>query len=288
MKVAIVSGKGGTGKSSITAALVVQSTSVVAVDCDVDASNLPILFSHEVEQTESFVSGRTLTIDVSLCMLCGACEQHCSFGALHKMNKQMIVNNVLCEGCGLCEYLCPNDAITLSDEANSRIYKSYFNHGTLIYGHLFPGDDNSGKMIARLRALADEEMKQKQIQLQILDGPPGIGCPVISTIIGMDKLIIVTEPTQSGLSDLKRMYQTAISFCRDISVIINKCDINQMENKALKHFCECVRLPILAEIPFDKQVVEAQVYNETIMTYAPASACAIELQKVNKQLIKKN
>ncbi len=285
MRIAIISGKGGTGKSGIAASLVVLLQKAVAVDCDVDASNLPILFQHNVEKTESFVSASCIEIDSSLCTLCDKCAELCNFHALHEADGMIIVDNLLCEGCGLCEYICPNHAIKLIEKARSSIYKSQFMYGTMIHGHLFPGDDNSGKMIARLRAIADDEMQNKNIQYQILDGPPGIGCPVISTIIGVDVLIIVTEPTGSGISDLKRIYQTAVSFCRNIKVIINKCDINIKQNNALHHFCRHMKLPIIAELPFDIKVVEAQINNETIITYAPDSTCTLELEKVYQQII---
>lgn len=286
MKIAIVSGKGGTGKSSISASLVALSSKVVAVDCDVDASNLPILIQHKIENSESFVSGYHINIDSSLCTLCKSCAEHCSFQAIHMTSKGIELNNILCEGCGLCEYLCPTNAITIQEKANSQIYKSSIVNGKLIYGRLFPGDNNSGKMIAHLRIIADKEMAKEKIKFQILDGPPGIGCPVLSTITGIDKLIILSEPTQSGLSDLKRIYQTAISFCKNIYIIINKCDINEQEYKAIHYLCGCLKLPILAELPFDRKVVEAQVKNETIMTYAPDSIIAIELKKVFKHIIK--
>lgn len=285
MKIAIVSGKGGTGKSSITAAIVAQLKGVIAIDCDVDASNLPILFPHKIEQTEPFVSGTSLVIDESVCVSCGLCEQHCSFNALKMIDSKVVVNNVLCEGCGLCVYLCPNDALTLRDEPNSEIYKSRFNHGVLISGRLYPGDDNSGKMIAKLRDIADKEMSRGEIQLQILDGPPGIGCPVISTVTGMDKLLIITEPTQSGISDLSRVYETVHGFCSDIKVVINKCDMNKDAYLTLRKFCSEAGLPIIGEIPFDKQIVEAQVNRETIMTYAPNSLSAMELRKIKEKLI---
>lgn len=284
MKIAIVSGKGGTGKSSISAALIAQHSNIIAIDCDVDASNLPILFSHKKERIESFASGTKLTIDYSKCTRCGICQKNCNFHALSMTEEGINVNEILCEACELCVHLCPQKAISIEEIANSYIYRSSFKHGILIHGHLFPGDDNSGKMIARLREIADEEMKRNNIEIQILDGPPGIGCPVMSTITGMNKLVIVTEPTKSGISDLKRIYQSSINFCRDISVIINKYDINPYEHRAIKDLCKSLKLPLVGEIPFDKQIVMAQINNETIMTYAPSSPCAMEMKNIKERL----
>lgn len=286
MKIAIVSGKGGTGKSSITAAFIALSPKVIAIDSDVDASNLPLLFEHEIKEKEPFVSGNHVVIDHELCTQCGMCVDHCAYHSISLENAKIEVNQVLCEGCGLCQHLCPQQAITLVNEAKSVIYQSHFEHGVLVHGHLNPGDDNSGKMVARIRTIADQQQEKENIALQLLDGPPGIGCPVLSTITGMDRVIIVCEPTQSGISDLKRIYQVTLSFCRNMLVIINKCNINKQEYKAIRHFCKCLKLPILAELPFDRKMVEAQVNKETIITYAPQSPCALSLKEAYKRMLK--
>lgn len=280
MKIAIVSGKGGSGKSTVSAALIDLAEQVVAVDCDVDASNLPLLFTHEEETRENFVSGKHVAIDASLCTGCGRCVDNCAFGALHIDNNRVArSNDFLCEGCGLCLRLCPNRAISIEDEARSIIYTSRFPKGVLIHGDLCPGDDNSGKMVANLRAIADAEMEKRHILLQILDGPPGIGCPVLSTLTGMDRVVIVSEPTLSGISDLQRIYRVSSSFCKDIVVVINKCDINKDNNMAIHDLCNKLNLPVIAELPFDRQLVEAQLHCQSMVNYAPESACARELRR---------
>lgn len=284
MKVAFVSGKGGTGKSSIAAAFVAMSERVVAVDCDVDTSNLPLLFDCHAEWQESFVSGTRACIDREKCVRCGACAGHCAYGAIHAGDDRVEVDPMLCEGCGLCGRVCPAEAIALVDEANSRVGVSRFGHGILVHGWLYPGDDNSGKMIARLRAIADERMKAESIPLQILDGPPGIGCPVLSTITGMEKLVIVSEPTQSGMADLQRVYELGISFCKQIFVIINKCDLNEEKHRAMRRLCSSLDVPILAELPFDKGWIEAQIRAADMVTYAPDSGSARILKQAYKKL----
>ncbi len=274
MKVAIISGKGGSGKSSVSAAFVALSEQVVAVDCDVDASNLPILFSHNVTAQENFVSGEKLIIDPVKCIGCNLCVEQCAFDALKGTDKVPEVNNFLCEGCDLCVRICPSEAISIQEEPNSKIYSSKIDKGVMVHGELFPGDDNSGKMIARIRTIADSITKKEHFSLQILDGPPGIGCPVLSTVTGIDRIVIVSEPTLSGISDLERAYRVGSSFCDDIMVVINKCDINDNNRKAIGSFCEKLNIPIIAEIPFDRRLVEAQLHCESIVTYAPESVCA--------------
>ncbi len=274
MKIAVVSGKGGSGKTGVTASFVSLSEKVIAIDCDVDASNLPLVFDHKIEHEQTFVSGNHVDVDADKCIGCGTCASKCNFHAITMVNGIAYVNPLLCEGCSLCEYICPANALRLVEDANSVIYKSSFAHGIMVHGNLKPGDDNSGLMISKLRELADTEMNESGIHTQILDGPPGIGCPVLSTMTGMDKVVIVSEPTLSGLSDLKRIYQVAVSFCKDISVIINKYNVNFQNRDEIKRFCESMHLPVVAEIPFDRIMVDAQLNCSSIVEYAPDSECA--------------
>lgn len=279
MKVAIVSGKGGSGKSSVSASFAALSERVVAADCDVDASNLPLLFDYRTEAQEAYASGCRIEIDRKSCTGCGLCADSCRFGAIIRSGSGVEAVPFLCEGCGLCVRLCPNQAVSLTEVADSVICTSRFSHGILVHGALSPGDGNSGKMIARIRMIADERMKLSGIPLQILDGPPGIGCPVLSTLTGTDRVIIVSEPTLSGVSDLKRIYRVAYSFCKDIMLIINKCDINSESRRAIVEFCGQKNIPVIAEIPFDREMVEAQLQRKTIVDYAPESVAAKELVK---------
>ena len=280
MKVAFVSGKGGSGKSSITAAMVALTDRVVAIDCDVDASNLPLLFPHSCLTEEPFISGTETVIDSGKCTGCGICAERCAFNAISMDRKGIAtVDPILCEGCGICSRLCPADAVSIHEKASSRIYTGTFAHGILVHGDLYPGDDNSGKMIARLREIADQTAAETDISTEVLDGPPGIGCPVLSTITGMDKVVIVCEPSLSGISDLKRMLAVARSYCSDISIIINKCDISPENCLSIKEYCRDSKLPVVAELPFDRKLVEAQINCETIITYAPDCPCAVRIKE---------
>ena len=286
MKIAVISGKGGSGKSSVTAAFISMSEKVVAIDCDVDASNLPLLFSHKTVRSEKFVSGQKLTVDAGKCIGCGECVNACAYHALKiAENGKAAVVPLLCEGCNLCVRLCPVGAISLEDEANSEIYTAETEFGVLVHGDLCPGDDNSGKMIARLREIADREMEERNISLQILDGPPGIGCPVLSTATGMDKIVIVTEPTLSGISDLQRACTVAYSFCKDISVIINKSTVNAENCAAIRAYCEENGIPVIAELPFDRRLVDAQLHCQSIVSYAPDCECSKVLETAFEKLL---
>ena len=286
MKIAIISGKGGSGKSSVSAAFVALAEKVVAVDCDVDASNLPLLFDHQPYREEKFISGYQLEVNKEECIGCGICEESCAFHAMKVIDGKAVVNPFFCEDCRLCERLCPTQSITLHPDPRSVIYKSHFPYGELIHGHLQPGDDNSGRMIAHMREISDEVMEETQIPLQILDGPPGIGCPVISTITGIDRIVIVSEPTRSGLSDLQRACQVASSFCKDLYVIINKCDINETCRREMLSLCKEKNIPVIAELPFHKDMVHAQVAGKNIIDYAPQSDISRMLSDAFQRLMK--
>ena len=286
LKIAVISGKGGSGKSSITAAFVDLSERVVALDCDVDASNLPLLFPHQIVAEEPFVSSQRVVIDDSICVGCGRCAARCAYHALSMTSERTVqVNPLLCEGCGVCQLRCPVQAITMEDVADSRIYTSTFSHGVMIHGALCPGDDNSGKMIARMRTVADEAMEQGKYDLQLLDGPPGIGCSVISTVTGVNKVVIVSEPTLSGISDLRRAYNVASSFCQDIFVVINKSTMNEENRQTILSFCQQNRLPVIAQLPFDRRLVEAQLHCQSMVMFAPDSECTLLLKNAYQQLI---
>ncbi len=285
-KIAVISGKGGSGKSSVTAALISLADRVVAVDCDVDASNLPLLFEHRVRVEGRFASGDELIIDKNRCIGCGLCVERCRYGALRLNEERVAVGDELaCEACGLCVRICGRQAITLREVERSEVFVSDFAHGVMVHGNLCPGDDNSGKMIARLREEADREAEKQGIGVQILDGPPGIGCPVLSTVTGMDRVVIVAEPTLSGMSDLRRARKVASEFCKDILVVINKADINENNRLEIGRFCRENGLEVIAELPFSKEMVMAQLNCRSIVEYAPLSECSYRLKKAFPKIL---
>ncbi len=284
MEIAIISGKGGTGKSSIISALISQLDRVIAVDCDVDASNLHLILHPTKDGEEVYISGYGAVIDQGLCTACDICYQHCRFEAIDKIDGRYEVNSLACEGCFLCSRVCPVEAIDMIAEDKSRVYHGKIANGRMVYGRLAPGEENSGKMINRLRELSKEIAREEGYETIILDGPPGISCPVISTVTGINKVIIVTEPTISGLSDLKRTVELVEQFKVECWVIINKYDLNREMGDKIESWCKERGIGILARLPFDSSVVEAMVEGKTIFDYAPNSPFAKALPNLSDLL----
>lgn len=285
MEIAVVSGKGGTGKSSISSAFISIAKNVIAIDCDVDAANLYLLFNPVVEEECEFSSGKYAIIDPEKCAACGICQEACMFDAVHEKDGVYQIDPISCEGCALCSRLCVSEAIHMEPSEAGRLYACQFRYGKMLYGRLAPGEDNSGKFVNALRDACVELKKKAETNTIILDGPPGIGCPVMSTLTGVDKVVIVTEPTLSGLSDLKRISTVAKSFTSDVYVIINKADLNTEMTQEIRAYCKGSNTNVITELPFDKRMVEAMVNGQTIIEYAPDSSIAQQLEKAYAQIV---
>src|SRR4030043_615537 len=225
MEIAVISGKGGTGKSSIAAAFATLNERIVIADCDVDAANLYLLFNPTHEEELVYITGHKAIINYDKCTNCGICESYCRFDAISIINNKVIISEISCDGCFLCSRICPENAIYMVQNDKSKMYSGSFRNGKMVYGRLAPGEENSGKLVNMVREKAKQVAKENNINTVILDGPPGIGCPVISTITGVDKVIIVTEPTISGLHDLQRTIGIVREFNLSAYVIINKYDL---------------------------------------------------------------
>lgn len=270
MKIAIASGKGGTGKSSLSAAFATLSGQVVLADCDVDAANFYILFHPSHEEEEVFVTGQKAIID-DVCTSCGACVGYCRFDAISAPDGQIVISETACDGCGLCARICPFEAISMMDNDNSRMYAGSFRNGKMVYGRLSPGEENSGKLVNKVRSKAKLLARDHQLENIIIDGPPGIGCAVISTITGVDQVIIVTEPSVSGLHDMKRAMEITSNFNLTTSVIINKYDLNERLSFDIECYCRSRHIPIAGKIPFDRLMVDAMLNCKTVIEWAPNS-----------------
>lgn len=285
MEIAVISGKGGTGKSSISAAFATLDGKVVLADCDVDAANLYLLFNPEHDEEEIYISGHKAILDPSLCTNCGLCLQHCRFDAITAGKETVIISETLCDGCFLCSRICPENAISMVPNDRSRMYSGSFRNGKMIYGRLAPGEENSGKLVTMVREKAKKISEESGIEHIILDGPPGIGCPAISTITGVDKVIIVTEPTISGISDMQRAAAVVQKSGRTPCVIINKCDINDEMCGKIKNWCSQNNIPVAGSLPFDAAMVKAMVNSLSINEYEPDNSINESIRTIWKNVI---
>ncbi|MFO8067472.1 MAG: ATP-binding protein [Bacteroidales bacterium] len=283
MEIAVISGKGGTGKSSITAALATMQKDIVLVDCDVDAANLHLLFNPYNLDEQVYVGGQKAVINYDLCTACELCVKHCRFNAISVLDSKVIINENNCDGCKLCSRICPENAINIVDNDKSRMFSGDFRKGKMVFGRLAPGEENSGKLVNLVREKAKDISKSQNINTILIDGPPGIGCPVISTITGVDKVIVVTEPSISGFHDFKRVLEIILKFDLQASVVINKCDLNTHVASMIKDHCLVNNVKVIGEIPYDQLLVDSMVNCKSIYEYAPESettALILEISKI--------
>jgi len=269
MELAVISGKGGTGKSSISASFATLEGNVVLADCDVDAANLYLLFNPLKEEENIFVGAYKAKIDYNKCTGCSLCIDFCRFDAISTVNGRVEISEINCDGCFLCSRICPVNAISMTASNKSRLYSGKFRYGRMVYGILAPGEENSGKLVSMVRNKAKEESERNGKCNIILDGPPGTGCPVISTITGVDKVVIVTEPTLSGLSDLERSVELVKIFNLKIFVIINKYDLNPSVADQIETLCLKKGIAVVGRLPFDENIIKAMVLRKSIIELNP-------------------
>lgn len=280
MEIAVISGKGGTGKSSVTAAFATIAGNLVLADCDVDAANLYLLFNPEIAEESVYIAGHKARINYDVCTHCGICFEHCAFDAIDKTNGYVSISEISCDGCFLCSRVCPEHAISMIPNDKSRMYSGTFRNGKMVYGRLAPGEENSGKLVQQVRDRAVRVAEKAGLDTILLDGPPGIGCPVSSTITGVDILLVVTEPTMSGFSDLKRLMAMAESHQAKKWVIINKADLNPKVASEIKDWCNKKYIEVAGSLPFDMEVVNAMVNQKTIVEWNPDSEIAHDLELI--------
>jgi len=264
-EIVVLSGKGGTGKTSIVGSLAFLAENKVMVDCDVDAADLHLLLQPEPDEDHEFWSGQTATIDEAQCTQCGLCEELCRFDAIHDLR----VDPPACEGCGFCANTCPAKAIAMKDNLAGHWFISDTRYGPLVHARLGIAQENSGKLVAMVRQQAKEIAGKIGAGLIISDGPPGIGCPVISSLSGTDLALLVTEPTLSGQHDLERVIGVCRHFGVAALVCINKYDINEDNTRRIEDYCRRQGIDIAAKIPYDSMVTEAMVHGKTVMEYHP-------------------
>ena len=248
-EILVLSGKGGTGKTTITSSLIPYFDNVVIGDCDVDAPNLQILFDPTTLSKESFLGMKKAVLDDEKCIHCGKCYEMCKFDAVGNVSK--------CEGCGVCEYVCPVDAIKMVDNVVGDLFVSQTKYGKMVHTCLKAGEENSGKLVAQVRKVAKKIAQDEGKEYIILDGAPGIACNVISSLTGVKKVVVVTEPTASGLHDLKRVVSLIERFRITPYFVINKYDLSLEGSAKIEEYVESFGYRVYVKMPFDKRIVES-------------------------------
>lgn len=283
-EIAVLSGKGGTGKSSLTAALATISHKVVVADCDVDAANMHLILEPVNHHEEHFTTGHKAIIDYDVCTNCGLCMEYCRFDAISLVNDTVTISETSCDGCKLCSRICPVEAIEMAPQNRSKWFSGTFRNGYMVHARLAPGEENSGKLVNIVRENAKSVAKKNQLETIIIDGPPGTGCPAISTLTGTSAAILVTEPSRSGFHDLKRIVELTAGFKVPSSVVINKFDLNPDIAKEISDWCQEQNIPVIGKLPFDPKVVEAMVQCKSITEWESESPVSKEIVEILKKL----
>ncbi|MHC1605659.1 MAG: ATP-binding protein [Candidatus Methanofastidiosia archaeon] len=260
-EIAVISGKGGTGKTTLVAAFAGLSKDMVLADCDVDASNLHLILTPKVIKKREFKGSKTAEIDYEACTKCNICHDNCRFDAI---NKKMEVQKELCEGCGVCVYMCPVNAISLKEKVSGCWMMSETRFGFLSHAHLHFGEEGTGKLVTVVRQNATKLAEKYSKNIVLIDGPPGTGCPVIATIVGTSLILIVCEPTLSGMWDMERVIELAGQLNVACVVCINKYDINGSITRRIEDYCNKHCIEVVGKIPYTKEVVNAMLQEKSL------------------------
>jgi MinD superfamily P-loop ATPase len=263
-EIVVLSGKGGTGKTSIVASFAFLAQSKVLADCDVDAADLHLLLKPKVKEEKEFWSGQVAFIDEEKCTECDLCQELCRFGAI----KDFQVDSLSCEGCGFCYHVCPVDAIVMKDSMSGHSFISETKYGYLCHARLGIAQENSGKLVALVRQNAKLIAERENLDYIITDGPPGIGCPVISSLSGAGLALLVTEPTLSGIHDLERVIGVCRHFGVPVLICVNKYDLNEENTYLIESYCAKEGIEVAARISFDNVMTEAIVQGLPVVEYS--------------------
>ncbi|WP_331774522.1 ATP-binding protein [Sulfurospirillum sp. 1612] len=288
-EIVVISGKGGTGKTSLSASFAyLAGAESLICDCDVDAANMHLLLDADFDKREDFMSGEIAKIDADLCSNCGACEAACRFDAIHRIEDQYEVDPISCEGCWYCSRVCPSHAITMETQKAGDLFVSHIkNNAQMVHAKLGFGAENSGKLVAKVKQTARNITKDSAIKYIITDGSPGIGCPVISSLSGADLVVLVTEATISGIHDLKRVHKLIKTFNLQAVCIINKYDLNLEMTQEIEAFLHDEDIKLIAKLPYDETFTKALSLAQPIVEYD--KDCALShLVKQAWETIKEN
>lgn len=266
-EIVVISGKGGTGKTTVSAAFAHLAENKVICDLDVDAPDLHILLEPKARETHAFVSGHKASIRHDACLSCGKCAALCAFDAISLQNDGYAVDPLRCEGCGVCAHLCPAKAIDFEEQHCGDWYISDTRFGLMVHALLFPGQENSGKLVSLLKSEARSLAKAQGLDTVLCDGSPGVGCPVISSLSGASLAVGVVEPTPSGRHDFQRVADLCRHFRVPLAVIINKADLNEKEADAMAEECAQRGDTLLGRLPFDPVVTRAMVARKALTEF---------------------
>jgi MinD superfamily P-loop ATPase len=281
----VISGKGGTGKTSIVAALAALGGKQVLADCDVDAADLHLVLSPTIVERQKFSGGSRARIMPGHCTACGKCEELCRFDAISfdgpgngKISRTFRVDPVACEGCGVCAYFCAEDAIEFAEAVNGEWYVSETRMGPMVHAKLGVAEENSGKLVSLVRTKAKELAEQRGLDRVLIDGSPGIGCPVIASVSGADATLVITEPTLSGLHDLGRVADLTDHFQIPTMVCVNKWDLNEEIAGQVEQMAKERGLDLAGRIRYDPLFTQAQIGRKTIIEHRAQSEVSVELR----------
>jgi MinD superfamily P-loop ATPase len=277
----VISGKGGTGKTCLTASFAALAENKVLADADVDAADLFILLEPKIQSREVFKSGSVAVIDADKCVQCRECVDLCRFEAI---SEDFRIDPVDCEGCAVCARFCPEEAIEMQPCISGEWFISETRYGPFVHAKLGIGEENSGKLVTIVRHHAKLIAEERGLDWIIVDGPPGIGCPVISAVTGADAVLIVTEPTLSGMHDMKRVAELAAYFKIPTAVCINKWDLNPEISQRIADDCSREQIALVGGIPYDRVVSEALVRRKIVLEHDPQCAVAREIRNVWENL----
>jgi len=278
----VISGKGGTGKTSIMAAFASLAKNKVLCDADVDAADLHLLTDPEIKKRYDFQGGGIAVIDPDKCTQCGLCRELCRWEAI---SEQFEVDSIECEGCGVCVDFCPEQAIDFPLKTCGQWFISNTRFGPMVHARLGIAEENSGKLVTLIRQEAKKLAEKQNLNLLITDGPPGIGCPVIASIGGATALLIVTEPTVSGLHDMERVAQLADHFKVPAMVCVNKFDLNTDQTQAIEKLAKEKNMTVLERIPFDPIFTKSMVQGKTIFEYNTESTVGQAVKQLWRKII---
>ena len=277
----VISGKGGTGKTSIVACLAALSARAVLADCDVDAADLHLVLEPRVLEQGDFSGGSRARVRAEKCTACGRCRELCRSGAVFDdgpangtVDKTYRVDPIACEGCGVCAWFCPADAIEFAPAVNGRWFLSETRHGPMVHARLGVAEENSGKLVSLVRRRAKQVAEQRGLDLVLIDGSPGVGCPVIASVTGADLVLVVTEPTLSGLHDLHRVADLTKHFGTDTLVCVNKWDLNEQLAADIESQARDRGLRGVGRVRYDRAVTDAQIQGRAVVEVARDGAAA--------------